>query len=55
MKSAPGSTFSLVDVNEQRLDAAYGLAKRYAKELGVEIKFEKSLIGAKLYRMRILF
>jgi len=43
MKSAPGSTFSLVDVNEQRLDAAYGLAKRYAKELGVEIKFEKSL------------
>ena len=36
MKSAPGSTFSLVDVNEQRLDAAYGLAKRYAKELALK-------------------
>ncbi len=42
MASAPGSTFSLVDVNEDRLEAAYGLAKRYAKELGVDIHFEKS-------------
>jgi len=42
MKSAPGSTFSLVDVNQERLDAAYGLAKRYASELGVQINFEKS-------------
>lgn len=42
MESAPGSTFSLVDVNEDRLEAAYGLAKRYASELGVNVKFEKS-------------
>jgi alpha-galactosidase len=42
MKSAPGSTFSLVDVNRDRLDAVYGLAGRYAKELNVDIKFEKT-------------
>src|SRR5579872_5458948 len=42
MKSAPGSTFSLVDVNEERLESAYELAKRYATELGVKINFEKS-------------
>lgn len=42
MKSAPGATFSLVDVNENRLDAAYDLAKRYAAEVGVKINFEKS-------------
>jgi alpha-galactosidase len=43
MESAPGSTFTLVDVNKERLDAAYGLATRYAKELGVEIKFEREM------------
>jgi alpha-galactosidase len=41
MKSAPGSTFSLVDINKERLDAVYDLATRYANELGVDIKFEK--------------
>ncbi len=43
MDSGPGSTFTLVDVNKDRLDAAYGLANRYATELGVEIKFEKEM------------
>src|SRR5579871_1912714 len=43
MESAPGSTFTLVDVNKDRLDAAYGLATKYAKELGAEIKFEREM------------
>lgn len=42
MKSAPGSTFALVDINQERLDAVYGLAARYASELGVDIKLEKT-------------
>jgi alpha-galactosidase/6-phospho-beta-glucosidase family protein len=52
MKSAPGSTFSLVDINKERLDSVYGLATRYTNELGVDIKFEKgddrrkALVGA---------
>lgn len=52
MKCAPGSTFSLVDINQERLDAVYSLATRYAKELNVDINFEKyddrrqGLVGA---------
>ena len=52
MKSASGSTFSLVDINKQRLDSVYSLASRYAKELGADINFEKiddrrdALVGA---------
>jgi alpha-galactosidase len=42
MESAPGSTLALVDVNKERLDAVYGLASRYAQELKVDIKFEKT-------------
>jgi alpha-galactosidase len=42
MKSAPGSTITLVDINKNRLDAAYNVATRYASELGVDIKFEKT-------------
>ena len=41
MKSAPGCTISLVDVNNERLDAVYDLARRYVKEVGVDIRFEK--------------
>src|SRR5579872_6934000 len=41
MKSAPGCTISLVDVNNERLDAVYDIARRYVKEVGVDIKFEK--------------
>jgi alpha-galactosidase/6-phospho-beta-glucosidase family protein len=42
MKSAPGSTITLVDINKERLTAAYDVATRYAKELGVQISFEKT-------------
>ncbi len=42
MKSAPGCTISLVDVNNERLDAVYDLARRYVKEVGVDIRFEKA-------------
>lgn len=42
MKSAPGCTISLVDVNNERLDAVYDLARRYVKEVGVDIGFEKA-------------
>jgi alpha-galactosidase len=42
MKSAPGSTLALVDVNRERLDSVYSLASRYAQELKVDIKFEKT-------------
>jgi len=41
MKSAPGCTISLVDVNNERLDAVYDIARRYVKEVGVDIHFEK--------------
>jgi alpha-galactosidase len=42
MKSAPGSTITLVDINRERLDAAYKVARRYAGELGVDVKIEKT-------------
>ena len=41
MKSAPGSTISLVDINQGRLDAVYDLATRYAKEVGVDTSLRK--------------
>ena len=41
MKSAPGATISLVDVNNERLDAVYDIARRYVREVGVDIKFER--------------
>jgi alpha-galactosidase len=41
MESAPGATISLVDINKNRLDAVHDLGTRYAKEIGVDIKFEK--------------
>ncbi len=41
MESAPGSTISLVDINKGRLDAVHDLGTRYAKEVGVDVTFEK--------------
>jgi alpha-galactosidase len=41
MESAPGATISLVDINRERLDAVYDLGTRYAREVGVDVKFEK--------------
>jgi len=38
-----GSTVSFMDVNEARLNAVYKLCGRYADEMGVELKLEKTL------------
>ncbi len=43
MNSASGSTFTLVDINKERLDAVYDLGSRYIKDLGTDIKLEKTL------------
>lgn len=43
MKSAPGSTMVLVDIDKDRLDAVYEIGRRYIKDLHVDIKLEKSL------------
>src|ERR1700721_1349675 len=40
MKSAPGSTITMVDTNKDRLSAAYNVATRYVKELEVNISIE---------------
>jgi len=37
-----GSLIALMDVNEERLNATYILAKRYMEELGSDLKFEKT-------------
>ena len=37
-----GSTVCLVDISEERLDAAYSLCVRYAKELGIELNITKT-------------
>lgn len=42
-KGLHGSQMSLMDINEERLNAVYDVAKRYAAEVGVDIKFEKTL------------
>ena len=47
-----GSTVCLVDLNEERLDTAYSLCERYAKELGMNLNItkttnrEEALVGA---------
>jgi alpha-galactosidase len=41
MESAPGSTITMVDINKERLDAAYSVATRYARELGAQVTIEK--------------
>ena len=42
-KNLAGSTVSLMDVAEERLNAVYDLCTRYVKEIGSELKFEKTL------------
>lgn len=38
-----GSTVSLMDIDQERLDAAYALCQRYAGEVGIELHLEKTL------------
>jgi len=38
-----GSTISLMDINKERLDAVYSVCKRYADEVGIKLRFEKTL------------
>ncbi|RLE96296.1 MAG: alpha-glucosidase/alpha-galactosidase, partial [Thermoprotei archaeon] len=38
-----GSTISLMDIDGRRLNAAYALLRRYAEELGVKLKVEKTM------------
>ncbi|HPU42962.1 MAG TPA: alpha-glucosidase/alpha-galactosidase, partial [Dictyoglomaceae bacterium] len=40
--SLNGSLIALMDVNEERLNATYILAKKYMEELGSALKFEKT-------------
>jgi len=37
-----GSTVSFMDINEERLNAVYGLCSRYAKEMDAKFKLEKT-------------
>ncbi|MHB1296033.1 MAG: family 4 glycosyl hydrolase [Anaerolineae bacterium] len=41
--SLAGSTISFMDIDPRRLDAAYTICQRYAAELGVKLKLEKTL------------
>ena len=43
IKSLWGSTVSFMDINEERLNAVYNVATRFASELGVDLTFEKTL------------
>jgi alpha-galactosidase len=38
-----GSTVSFMDIDEARLNAAYSLCRRYADELGVDLRLEKTM------------
>jgi len=38
-----GSTVSFMDIDEARLDATYSLCRRYADELGVDLRLEKTM------------
>jgi alpha-galactosidase len=38
-----GSTISMMDINAERLEAAYALCRRYAQEVGIDLKLEKTL------------
>jgi alpha-galactosidase/6-phospho-beta-glucosidase family protein len=37
-----GSTISFVDINEARLDAIHRLCERFADEIGIELRLEKT-------------
>ncbi len=38
-----GSLITFMDINPERLEAVEGLARRYARELGVDLRFEQTL------------
>ena len=38
-----GSTVHFMDINEERLDVVYQLARRYAEDLGADLKFARTL------------
>lgn len=38
-----GSTVTLMDIDEERLEAVHTLAKKYVDEVGADLKFEKTL------------
>jgi alpha-galactosidase len=42
-RSLEGSTISFMDINTQRLEGSYNLCRRYAQQLGVSLRFEKTL------------
>jgi len=42
-ESLQGSTISLMDINERRLDAIYLLCRRYAEEMGRDFRIEKTM------------
>lgn len=42
-KQLSGCTVSLMDIDKKRLDAVYDLCIRYTKEIGAEMRFEKTL------------
>lgn len=37
-----GSMISFMDINQERLDAAHALCRRYAEEMGIELELEKT-------------
>ncbi len=41
-KGLSGSLVCLMDIDQRRLDGVYDLAQRYVKELGADLKFEKT-------------
>jgi len=42
-KSLDGCTVSFMDINEERLNAAYSLCTRYAEEMGLKLNLEKTM------------
>ena len=42
-KSLWGSSVYLMDINEERLNLIYGFAKKYAEEIGADIRFYKTM------------
>ena len=42
-ESLRGSTVSFMDVNEERLEVAYTLARRYAAEVKVDLELQKTM------------
>jgi alpha-galactosidase len=43
-----GSTVHFMDINEERLDVVYQLARRYAEDLGADLKFARTLDRAEV-------